>query len=47
MLFGASESGSTRVIGSVESIFPDCTIGSSVGLDTNKHPVRENLIMKI
>jgi hypothetical protein len=45
---GASESGSTCVVGSVESIFPDCTIGSKVGLDkTNKHPVRENLIMKI
>jgi hypothetical protein len=45
---GAFESGSTCVIGSVESFFPDCTIGSSVGLDkTNKNPVRENLIMKI
>ncbi len=45
---GASESGSTCVIGSVESIFPDCTIGSSVGLDkTNKHPVRENLTLQI
>jgi hypothetical protein len=46
---GASERGSTCVIGSVESILPDCTSGSNVGLDKENHyTVRyRNLILKV
>jgi hypothetical protein len=43
---GASESGSTCVIGSVESILPDCTSGSNVGLDKENHYTVRYWILK-